>query len=471
MKHISFSALIITLISLGSVEAMELSTKRKVALVTIEQGNMIFTDAYWEQRRIAQKEASERLVTHRQNEYNFKRLLAAEEKEPQETRWEKIKPLLMYVGAYLSINRSLRKELFNCICDQVDEDSQTVHHQDITYDTWLKIINPPAYQARSLQYEVPPLPPLPDTCLALPTIESLTLPPLPDIVVEESITCNTEHKEPAEALSIDEGPLMATEPATVPKQTDIATDAKVTSAPKKRKNVRTQQQTAPNKKSPVKPRRVIIKNEPVLTQREVAHNAFWLAFLSKNVAEVKSICASEKIDLNISRPGEKTNPPLLTCVIENLLEMAACLLELGANPNTQAALKLPGKKGWLKTTPLSYALQSTKIDFIELLLKHQANPDIHAEWIPSRKIEFPLNTAIAKKTKDDSDYKSRKTIAKLLLAHGVTKFFGKVILWDTDSNIAKSLDLAKQGTYIQELMTRVVKLQIKDNTITIHAKK
>ncbi len=424
-----------------------LKAMEKPTSFTIENGSLVFTNAYWQERRKASAEAAITLVTHQQNEYNFKRLLNEERQAPDQARWSKIRLLLEPVAAYMSLDKDLRNKLVDAMYPDIDDVTGAEQPKEFTYANWLAIINPTGLSAT-------------DPAVVSQEAE------LQDISPSQTLH-ETLHADAQASLIIDVIPQEAPKEDKAIAQEPITAIEKATRA----KSKQAKRQTTKHKKCKPQIKETAQKKgapqETAVSEKEKLSDIFWTTLLENNIEQTATFLAAYKDKININENHRRAaNTPLITAITEDYEAMTKLLLAQGANPDTQSTIRLTGTQGWLKITPLLLAVRTGKVETLKLLLEHKANPNIQAESIPSRKLEHALS--IADKI---TDKETRIEVITLLLAHGANDSSRKVMHYDSTTRMKKELKLnsAEDRARLGELLKDVQKIKYYEKTIVIYS--
>ncbi len=312
-------------------------------------------------------------IPHIEREQIFTELLALEKTSPDAARWPKIRPLLEYIGAYLSVEPTLRDKLQDAICPTVDEDAGTLQEHDITYEQWRALVHPYALpevtQPSSLPAEIP---------------ENAE-----DNLSDREQTSNHQDESTDATDTAQEASLLkeAQQASAVEKRTPAATKKK-----KKKKQAK--------KKA----------------QEQDPNTCFGNAIKAKNFTEALALLKANKGNIKVNE-GIGGIFPVQLAVVWNEAALLRELLAQGASALVLSAHKDPTTKGTILTTPLLPALVRGYVECAQLLLEAGANPNIVMVREDKQVPEHPL-CLVAFADEEKYTQASRVHMLVALLKHG-----------------------------------------------------
>lgn len=311
--------------------------------------------------QLARADSDRIMLEHEENEKRFSFLLQSELIMPDPTRWEKIHPLLASIGSFLSVDKPLREELFNCVCDIIDEDTETVHEQNISYETWVSILG----KYRKEQVEIPQQ-------------------EHGDAVETDSDIVNTQVAQELEAQDqadeengdqeeeADDASFVSNEPVRPKKEPSKAVSKKSTAhKTSKVKNKKTKKKNIHGGKKQAKKKKQELENQ----NAQIKDN-FCRAILEQDEQRAKELATKHPFIVDIDMREEALNhkTPLQWAVLLEDLEMCRTLLKLGAKPTKTCGLDW--KTQYLEEIPtLGIAVLFGQVAIAKLLLQKGAAPN------------------------------------------------------------------------------------------------
>lgn len=341
----------------------------KAALHTVKDGRIVLTAEHLSKQNEARAVAAVILAKHEQNETHFKQLLEQEQSAPDQARWSTIRPLLEYVGAYLSVDPTLRNKLLDIISPTIDEDARTIEEHDITYEQWRALVNP-----HVVQEVAPPLPPLPP-------------------LMPEGAKNNLPQREQS-SNDQDESPIVANPAQEAP----ALTQTKPTSAVQQSASTVTKKKKKKKKK----------KKDPNILFED--------ALKAKNLTQALALLKTHRGKINVNECIEGVFPVQIAVLFDDAALLQE-LLEQGASSKI-VSLLVPQKTNTLMiTTALLPTLLKGQLECARLLLEAGANPNICITSQTNQDVEHPLCLAASA---GDEHYTmaTRISMIALLLSHG-----------------------------------------------------